>query len=140
METARIEFGNKIEEIGRLVSFLEELSQKLDLSVETAFNIHLALEEAITNVIMYAYPKDEEHVIELAVHNTDNELIFEIIDEGVEFDPTLHPDADTTLALDERPIGGLGIFLIRRIMQKVEYRREDGRNILTLVKELDNVK
>ena len=137
METGKIVLGNRLDEISRLVSFLEEIGQKLDLSVETSFNIHLALEEAITNVIMYAYPKDEEHELELTVYRSENELIFEIKDEGEEFDPTLHPEADTTLSLEDRPVGGLGIFLIRRIMQRVEYRREDGKNILTLVKKMD---
>ncbi len=61
-----------------------------------------------------------------------------VIDSGKEFDPTLQPDADVTLPLEERPVGGLGIFLIRRLMQKVEYRRIDGKNILTMVKTIED--
>ena len=72
----------------------------------------------------------------MSVCGKDNELIFKIIDSGKEFDPTQQPDADVTLPLEERQIGGLGIFLIRRVMEKVEYSREDGKNILTLVKKL----
>ena len=132
----RIVLGNRIEELVRMVMFLEEIGRDLDISEEAAFNIHLALEEAVTNVVMYAYPKDEEHDIELSVCGKDNELIFKIIDSGKEFDPTQQPDADVTLSVEERPIGGLGIFLIRRVMEKVEYSREDGKNILTLVKKL----
>jgi anti-sigma regulatory factor (Ser/Thr protein kinase) len=105
-----------------------------------SFNIHLALEEAVTNVIMYAYPQDEEHTFTLTVRQIDNRLIFKVIDSGKEFDPTLHPEANVTLSLEERPIGGLGIFLIRNIMQAVEYRREDGKNILTMVKVLEDDK
>lgn len=70
----------------------------------------------------------------LTARYAEGSLIFNIIDSGKEFDPTLQPDADVTLSLEERPIGGLGIFLIRRIMQKVEYHRIDGKNILTMVK------
>ena len=92
------------------------------------------MEEAVVNVINYAYPKDEEHELTLTVRQLDNRIIFKIIDTGKEFDPTKQPDADVTLSLEERPIGGLGIFLIRRIMQSVEYRRVGNKNILTMVK------
>jgi anti-sigma regulatory factor (Ser/Thr protein kinase) len=86
---------------------------------------------------MYAYPQGEEHEFQLDVHVLENRLIFKIIDSGKEFDPTLQPDADVTLSLEERPIGGLGIFLIRQIMQTVDYRRVDGKNILTMVKMIN---
>ena len=132
----RIILRNRIEELDRMVMFLEEIGQDLDLSVEVAFNIHLALEEAVTNVIMYAYPKDEEHDIEVTVSGDDNGLTFKIIDSGNEFDPTLQPDADVTLPLEDRPIGGLGIFLIRKMMEKVQYSRVEGKNILALTKDL----
>lgn len=135
--TKSIVLANRIEEISRMAAFIEETGEELGLTVEDSFNIHLALEEAVTNVIMYAYPKDEEHEIKLSVRHADDRLIFKIIDSGREFDPTLQPDADVTLPLEERPVGGLGIFLIRRVMQVVEYSRTaDGRNILTLVKVL----
>lgn len=129
---------NHIEEIARMVTFIDELSEELSLSAEDSFNIHLAMEEAVSNVIMYAYPQDEEHELTIVVRHVDNRLIFKIIDSGKEFDPTQQPDADITLSLEERPIGGLGIFLIRRIMQQVEYHRVDGKNILTMIKALDD--
>ena len=136
-ESRKIELCNKIEEISRMVSFLEEIGCELELSAQELFNVHLALEEAVTNVIMYAYPQDEEHTLELTVLWTENELVFKLIDTGKEFDPTAQPDADVTLSLEERPVGGLGIFLIKSLMHKVEYNRVDGKNILTLVKHLD---
>lgn len=129
---------NDIKEIGRMATFLDELAEKHNLPVETAFNIHLALEETVSNVIMYAYPNDEEHEIVLTAHKNGNRLIFKIIDSGKEFDPTKQPDADVTLSLEERPIGGLGIFLIRNIMQVVEYNRIDDKNVLTLVKIIED--
>ncbi|MDO4759069.1 MAG: SpoIIE family protein phosphatase [Rikenellaceae bacterium] len=128
---------NDISEIGRMATFLEELGEELQLTPEVQFNLHLALEEAVSNVIMYAFPEGEEHEFLLTVRLIDNRLIFKIIDDGKAFDPTRQPDADVTLSLEERPIGGLGIFLIRRIMQAVEYRRVNEKNILTMVKVLD---
>ena len=136
----KIVLKNQIEEIGRMATFLDELGEELQLSPELSFNIHLALEEAVSNVIMYAYPEGETHEFALTVRQVDNRLIFKLIDTGKEFDPTRQPDADVTLSLEERPIGGLGIFLIRRIMQAVEYRRVGDKNILTMVKVLDEEK
>ena len=133
----RIVLRNNIEEIARMQGFIDELVAELCLTPEDAFNIHLALEEAVSNVIMYAFPQGEQHDITLAVRHVDDTLIFRVIDAGREFDPTLQPDADVTLSLEQRPIGGLGIFLIRRIMQRVEYHRIDGNNILTMVKSID---
>ena len=132
----RIVLRNNIEEIARMQGFIDELVAELCLTAEDAFNIHLALEEAVSNVIMYAFPEGEQHDITLTVRHVDDTLIFRVIDAGQEFDPTLQPDADVTLSLEQRPIGGLGIFLIRRIMQRVEYHRIDGNNILTMVKSI----
>ncbi|MBQ5653351.1 MAG: ATP-binding protein [Alistipes sp.] len=136
----KIVLKNHIEEIGRMATFLDELGEELQLSPELSFNIHLALEEAVSNVIMYAYPEGETHEFALTARLVDNRLIFKLIDTGKEFDPTRQPDVDVTLSLEERPIGGLGIFLIRRIMQAVEYRRVGDKNILTMVKVLDEEK
>lgn len=133
----RIVLRNNIEEIARMQGFIDELVAELCLTPEDAFNIHLALEEAVSNVIMYAFPEGEQHDITLTVRHVDDTLIFRVIDAGREFDPTLQPDADVTLSLEQRPIGGLGIFLIRRIMQRVEYHRIDGNNILTMVKSIE---
>ena len=68
---------------------------------------------------------------------SDNILIFVLTDSGKEFDPTKVPDADVTLSAEEREIGGLGIFLIRQIMDIVEYQRIDGKNVLTIGKQLN---
>ena len=118
-------------------AFLEEISSELNLSMENSFNINLAIEEAVTNVIMYAYPQDEEHDFILSAQHAGNQLTFKLIDSGKEFDPTTRPEVDVTLSVEDRPIGGLGIFFMRKIMETVEYQRIDGKNILTMVKLLD---
>ena len=128
---------NRIEEIARMSEFIERISEEFSLSMENAFNINLAIEEAVTNIIMYAYPKDEEHEFTLMVRHLDDRLIFKLIDAGKEFDPTAQPDADVTLSLEDRPIGGLGIYLIRKVMNTVKYRRIDDKNVLTMVKIID---
>ena len=128
---------NEIAEINKLALFIEELGEELNLTPELVFNLNLVLEEAVSNVILYAYPKEEHQEIVLTTKISDKSLIFVLTDSGKEFDPTQAPDADVTLSAEEREIGGLGIFLIRQIMNKVEYQRIEGKNVLTLGKNLE---
>ena len=127
---------NDIEEINRLHSFIEEVGEAFALPMKTVMNLNLVLEEAVTNLIMYAYPKEEHEYIHLTAKEQEGKLIFILTDSGKAFDPTQAPDADITLSADDRQIGGLGIFLIRKIMNEVKYERIDGKNVLTLEKEL----
>ena len=122
---------NDISEISKLATFIGELSEELN------FNLNLVLEEAVSNVILYAYSKEVQKEINLLANISDNNLIFVLTDSGKEFDPTKVPDADVTLSAEEREIGGLGIFLIRQIMDTVEYQRIDGKNVLTMRKQLN---
>ena len=128
---------NDISEISKLATFVEELSEELNLTPELNFNLNLVLEEAVSNVILYAYGKEVQKEITLLANMSNNNLIFVLTDSGKEFDPTKVPDADVTLSAEEREIGGLGIFLIRQIMDMVEYQRIDGKNVLTMRKQLD---
>ena len=132
----RIALRNNIEEINRLHTFIEEVGKMVALPMKTVMNLNLVLEEAVTNVIMYAYPKEEHEYIHLTAKEQDGKLIFILTDSGKAFDPTQAPDADITLSADDRQIGGLGIFLIRKIMNEVKYERIEGKNVLTLEKEL----
>ena len=128
---------NDISEINKLAIFIEELGEELGLMPNMIFNLNLVLEEAVSNVILYAYPEEKQHEIILTANMSDKNLIFVLLDTGKEFDPTQVPDADVTLSAEERQIGGLGIFLIRQIMNEVKYQRIEGKNILTLIKHLD---
>ena len=85
---------------------------------------------------MYAYPSGKQQDILLRVTSSEQQLVFLITDQGVSFDPTKVEDADVTLPLEERPIGGLGIFLIRQIMNEVSYERIDGQNKLIMKKNI----
>ena len=127
---------NDIAEICKLAIFIEELSEELALAPELTFNLNLVLEEAVSNVILYAYGEEKQKEITLLANMSDNNLIFVLTDSGQEFDPTKVPDADVTLSAEEREIGGLGIFLIRQIMDTVEYQRMDGKNVLIMGKQL----
>lgn len=131
-----IRITNNLDEIGTLAEFIEELGAELSLSMDTTMYINLALEEAVSNIIMYAYPQEETHEIILKTTATESQLIFLLTDNGLSFDPTSAPEVNLNIPADERQIGGLGIFLIRRIMNEVTYRRLDGENHLTMKKNL----
>ena len=119
---------NDIQQIPTLAEWLETLPVPAELNMP----INLALEEAVTNVMLYAYPDGPGRVL---VEFTPP-MTFTITDSGIPFDPTKKEDADISLSAEERPIGGLGIFLVRQIMDEIRYERKDNKNILTLVKKL----
>ena len=128
--------ANDIAEISRLAQFVDEVGEEFALTPDVIFNLNLVLEEAVANVINYAYPKEEHQHIYLSASLHEGSIVFVLTDTGKEFDPTMAPEADITLSAEDRPIGGLGIFLIRQIMNEVKYERIEGKNVLTLGKKL----
>ena len=128
--------ANELSEISRLTDFIEDIGNEFNLTPDVVFNLTLVLEEAVVNVINYAYPKEDHESIYLSAKMKDGSIIFVLSDSGKEFDPTMAPEADVTLSAEDRQIGGLGIFLIRQIMNEVKYERIEGKNVLTLEKKL----
>ena len=128
--------ANDISEISRLYEFIEELGSDFSLSPDIVFNLNLVLEEAVVNIINYAYPKEDHESIYLSAKMHEGSIVLVLTDTGKEFDPTAVPEADVTLSADDRQIGGLGIFLIRQIMNEVKYERIEGKNVLTLEKKV----
>ena len=121
--------ANEISEIGRLADFIDDIGNEFSLAPDVRFNINLVLEEAVANIINYAYPKDEHESIYLSARMHEDSIVLVLTDTGKEFDPTMAPEVDVTLSAEERQIGGLGIFLIRQIMNEVRYepsRRATG--------------
>ena len=129
---------NDIHELSSLTQFLEEVGDELGLSPGLVMNLNLVLEEAVSNVIFYAYPKDAivEEALTLTLTCEDDELTICLKDDGIAFDPTQKEDPDLTLSAEERPIGGLGIFLIRQLMDEVSYQREGDCNLFIMKKRI----
>ena len=88
-------------------------------------------------MIDYAYPAGIEWEVEIQMMSDGQSLKIMIVDTGVPFDPTLKENADTTLSAEDRQIGGLGILLVRELMDSINYERIDGKNILTLIKYIN---
>ena len=132
----RLTLSNDIRQIPQLAEFILAIADEKHLPSSLATNLNLALEEAVTNVMLYAYPKDTEGLIEIEALLKEDSLEFALIDSGEAFDPTAVPEVDINMELKDRKIGGLGIHLVRKIMDEVRYRREDGRNVLTMIKNI----
>ncbi len=127
---------NRIEEIPVLAEKIERLAEEEKLSYEMTMNINLVLEEALSNIIYYAFSDNKKHLINILLSVEDKKLTIKITDDGIPFDPTLHKEPDISLPVEEREIGGLGILLISKIMDTVKYSRDKNLNILTLTKYL----
>jgi anti-sigma regulatory factor (Ser/Thr protein kinase) len=125
---------NDIHQIPRLADFVTAIATESGLDQATTMSLNLALEEAVSNVILYAYPKGTKGVVEISANMLDDRIDFTVTDEGLPFDPTQASSPDLSLKAEERPIGGLGIYLVRNIMDQVSYTRKDGKNILLMTK------
>ena len=125
---------NNIEQLPILAEELEKLGEEWQLDMPVVTNLNLVLEEAISNIIFYAYDDNDEHEITIKAIKKDQSIVLIITDDGIPFDPTKKEKPDVSLPADERQIGGLGIFLIQKIMDNVEYKRENKKNILILSK------
>lgn len=131
-----IELTNDIKQVSQLTAFVDEVCEIVGVDMSTTMSLNLALEEAVVNVMDYGYPAGQVGHIEVKALANEKTLTFVISDDGIPFDPTAKSEVDTTLSVEQRPIGGLGIHLVRTIMDSINYERTRGRNILTLRKKL----
>ena len=128
---------NDIKRVPRLNTFIDEVCDANGFDMATTMQINLAIEEAVVNVMNYAYPAGTKGDITIEAKANKTEMFIIISDMGIPFDPTAKAEVDITLSAEDRSIGGLGIHLIRQIMDNINYERVDGHNILTLMKKLN---
>ena len=131
-----ITIKNDVAELGRLCQEVDKFCAIENLPDETVYTVNLVLEEMITNTIKYGYSDTAEHQIEVKLSWENDELTIAISDDANEFNPLNLPAVDTTKTIDERGIGGLGIHLVRKLMDHLEYRRENGRNLFLARKRI----
>ncbi len=127
----KLTLHNDVAEVPLLAEWVEQLGEELGLEMPEVFQLNLALEEAVVNVMNYAY--EDSGLIDLSAKVVDSEIVFVLEDSGKAFDPTKVDDPDITLSAEDRDIGGLGIFLVQQLMSGVTYSREDGKNVLTMI-------
>jgi anti-sigma regulatory factor (Ser/Thr protein kinase) len=129
-----VRLRNDVAELERVALLIERFGGECALDEATVFEINLALDEVLTNVISYAYEDGRLHEIEVHVAIENGEVRVEVRDDGRPFDPLCVAPVDLSRPVDDRPIGGLGLHLVRRVMDGLEYRREADGNVLTMRK------
>lgn len=135
-EIKKILLSNQLKELDTIAGFLDEIASLWQLPAQLIMTLNLVLEEAFTNVVQYAYDDNARHDVELLFEKSGDMLRITLVDDGKYYDPTQTPDPDISLSAGERPIGGLGIYLIRKMMDEVEYERKGNKNVLAMRKRL----
>lgn len=126
-----------VENIGAVTDFVNEQLEALDCPMKAQMQIDIAIDELFGNIAHYAYNPDVgEATVRVEVIDEPLSVVITFIDGGVPYDPLAAADPDITLSAEERAIGGLGIFMVRKSMDDVSYRYENGRNILSIRKTL----
>lgn len=131
-QTPAIVMRNDIQQIPTLAEWVDSLGLPDELSMP----VNLALEEIVSNVMLYAYPHDKSGQVFVEFTRDKQSVTFTVSDSGIPFDPTKKDEVDITLTAEERAIGGLGIHLVRQLMDKISYSREEEKNVLTLIKRI----
>ena len=133
-----IVLSNNTQEVPQLNAFVEEVCQTVGFSQPVMMQIKLAIEEAVVNVMKYAYPSGHRGEVTIEAASNDVRLKFTIIDSGKPFDPTVQSEVDTSLSAKQRKIGGLGIHIMRQNMDSINYERMGNLNVLTLRKKINH--
>lgn len=131
------ELRNHLSELATLSEKMEGVGQALGLSRKCLFEINLALDELFTNIISYGFPDQSEHFIQVNVSAERGVLTVVLEDDGIAFNPLARIPPELPCTLDECKVGGLGIHLVKNLMDEVTYERRTGANVLTLKKSIE---
>ncbi len=130
------ELKNNLVELDRLCQNCESVGKSIGMSKKLIFEMNLALDELFTNIISYGFKDDKEHIIKIDISADKNELLMRIEDDGIPFNPITAEEPDLEYRIEECKIGGLGIHLIKELMDEVRYERVNDANILYLKKNI----
>jgi anti-sigma regulatory factor (Ser/Thr protein kinase) len=130
----RITLRNRLSELDTVSRRLEDFGARERLGPQALHDLELALEEVLTNIVSYAYADSREHEITVSLEVRSGEVRVEVEDDGQPFNPLEAAEPDTAGPLEDRPVGGLGIHLVRTLMDGLEYTRQGDRNRLTMKK------
>ena len=130
-------FNASMDELDNVLNFIDnEIKDINDNKLLTKFN--LVVEEIFVNIVSYAYEDNSNNnTVTISIKDNDDKTIITFIDSGKHFNPLIKDDPDISLSADERPVGGLGIYLVKKMMDNVEYEYKDNKNILTIEKRHD---
>jgi anti-sigma regulatory factor (Ser/Thr protein kinase) len=132
----KFELKNELAELKSLHQHLTEWGDSIQLATDSISRINICLDELFTNIVSYGFEDDLEHIVEFTIIADNNQVTISIEDSGVEFNPLEKVDPDFPENVEEAKIGGLGIHIIRKLMDNVNYERKKGKNCLTMKKKL----
>jgi phosphoserine phosphatase RsbU/P len=133
----RLQISNRVAELSKMIALIQDIGKKWGLPPERSREINLSLEELVSNIIFYAYDDASDHYIDMEFIKTPDAVIIRIEDDGIPFNILeIENQIDLSLPIEKRPVGGLGIYFVKTFMNKIEYSREHGKNILVLTKNI----
>ncbi len=136
MKHLSVSLKNKLEEIPILAQAIEKFAEVNNLADQSVFQVNLCLDELLTNTISYGFPEGGQHEIKVEIALQGGMLVIATEDDGLAFNPLERPAPDTSQGIEERAIGGLGIHLVRNMMDEIEYQRKEEHNVLVMKKQI----
>jgi len=127
---------NDMSELGKLAQALEEYCAANEIHKDILFKLNLALDEVVTNIVSYAYLDGLEHQIQVEFGVAGKTLLVTVIDDGIAFNPLVAPSYEFNKSLENREIGGLGIYFVNQVMDVIKYQRLEERNVLSMQKSI----
>ena len=138
MEKKEIILKNKLSEIRRISEIIEKFCENNNLPMRILFDVNLSLDELLTNIIHYGFDDEKEHTIIVKLSLSENILEITIEDDGKAFNPLNAKPPNLDQSIEDKPIGGLGIYLVKNLMTEINYKRLKSKNILVLTKIVTN--
>lgn len=132
-----ISLRNDLSELGRVAQLVEAFGMQRQLPTKLVFDCNLALDEVLTNVISYGFDDGQAHEIVVRIEGLPEAIRFEVVDDGVAFNPLEVKEPDLEAPVESRPIGGLGVYMVRKLMSELAYRREGDKNVLVMTRRID---
>jgi len=131
-----VQITNQRDQVDTVRKFFDDYSKENKLTEKTVHDIQMALDELLTNIVNYGYEDSDEHKIDVRFGINDDAVRVEIIDDSKPYNILEKENPDISLSVEDKPIGGLGIFLIKKLMSNVDYYTKEGKNHLVMTKEL----
>ena len=138
-DSISIVIKNNLKEITTVIDHFESFGEKNNLPVPVILKVNIVFDEILNNNISYGFQDDSEHLINVEIELKGERLIITITDDGVPFNPFVKDPPDTKLSVNERDIGGLGIHIVKNLMDEYDYKRNADKNVITLVKHNINI-
>ncbi len=140
MPEAMVRIENDLSEIAKVDEKLDDFAEQFGVPPAIAATFHIIFDDLLNNVISYGFNDEQRHFIDIRLELTANNLTVSIADDGVPFNPLAESAPDTTLSIEDRQIGGLGIHIVVNMVDDISYQRTADKNVLTLTKSLQSKK